>query len=65
VYALALSAEQVEELAWFRAGGAEPVRYASVELRRFAGREHQIMFTENEPQSPVEDITPFVALVGL
>lgn len=37
VRALALLAEQAEELDRFGVGGAEPVRYAGVELGRFAG----------------------------
>jgi SAM-dependent methyltransferase len=37
VRALALPAEQAEELDWFGVDGAEPVRYAGVELGRFTG----------------------------
>ena len=62
--AFALPAEQAEKLDRFGISGAEPMRYAGVELGCFAGCEHQIVFTEDEPQSSIEDIEPFVALVG-
>ena len=63
--ALALPAEQAEELDGLAPDAAEPVRYAGVELGRLAGREHQILLAEHEPQPPVQDVEPFVALVDL
>jgi hypothetical protein len=64
VRAFALPAEQAEELDWLAVGGAEPVRHAGIELGRFAGCEHHVLVTEDHPQPPVEDIEPFVALMG-
>lgn len=60
-----LPAEQAEELDWLGASGAEPVGYASVELGRFPRRKHKIVFTEDEPEPPIENVEPFVAFVGL
>jgi hypothetical protein len=63
VRALALRAEQAEELHGLGAQAAEPVRYARVELGRFARRERQVVFTQDKPQPPVQDIEPLVAFV--
>jgi hypothetical protein len=65
VRALALPAEEAEELDWLRVGGAEPVRDAGVELGCFAGREHQVVLAEDDPQPAAQDVEPLVALVGL
>jgi hypothetical protein len=65
VRALALPAKQAEELDWFDVRGAEPVRYPGIELGRLSRRQHQIVFTEHDPKTSVEDIKPFIALVGL
>ncbi len=54
--ALALPAEQAEELDRLGVGGAEPVGYAGVELGRLARRPHQIAVTEDEPQATVQDM---------
>ena len=63
--AFALGAEQAEEFDRFGSGGAEPVWHACVELGRLARYEHQILLAEDEPQPSIEDIQPFVALMGL
>jgi hypothetical protein len=65
VGAFSLLAEEAEELDRLGVGGAEPVRDAGVELGRLTGREHQVVLAEDDPQSPVEDIEPLVALVRL
>src|SRR5260370_19388697 len=65
VRALALPAEQAQELDRLRLGIAEPVRYAGVELGRLAGCEHQVLVAEYEAQFSVQDVEPFVALVYL
>jgi hypothetical protein len=64
VCAFALRAEQAEEFHRFGTSGAEPVRYVSVELGRFAWLENQIMVTEDDPKPTVEHIEPFVTFVS-
>lgn len=63
--AFALPAEQAEDLDWFGAGGAEPVRHASVEFGSFARCEHQIVFAKDEPQTSIEHVQPLIAFVNL
>lgn len=63
VGALALFPDEAEEFHGAGAGGAEPVRGAGVELRGFAGLEHEVVFAENETERAVEDVDPVVAFV--
>ena len=60
----ALLAEQAEELDWFSVGRAEPVRHPGVELGGFAGREHEVVLAEDDPEPPVEYVEPLVPLMG-
>jgi len=53
VGAFALRAEQAEELDRPAVHRPEPVRRAGVELGRFARREHEVVFAEDEPQPPM------------
>src|SRR5580693_4990168 len=48
VRALALAAEQDEELHRFRVRGAEPVRHPGVELGCLAGHQHQVLVAEHQ-----------------
>lgn len=49
VGALTLPAEEAEEFDRFGIGGAEPMWHPGVEFGRFAGREYQIVFAQDEP----------------
>ena len=62
---LALPAEQGEHLNRLVVGRAEPVRDPGVEFGRLTRNQHQVLITQLEPQPAVQDVHPFIALVGL
>ena len=64
MHALALGAEEAEDLDGSGAGAPEPVRHAGVELGRLPGVHDQIVMGEHEAQAPAEDVEPLVASVG-
>jgi hypothetical protein len=44
--------------------GAEPVRFAGVELGYLTGPEGEFAFSEDEAQFAGQDVEPFIAVVG-
>src|SRR5680860_1303889 len=62
---LALTAEDGQELDRALVGATEPVRHTGVELRGLARLEHDVVLSQHHAQAAVEDVEPFVALVGL
>ncbi len=61
---VAVWSEQVEDLYGGGAGGAEPMRFAGVELGHLAGAEGELAVSENEAELAGEDAEPFVGVVG-
>ena len=60
-----LPAEQAQELHRLLVSSTEPVRRLRVELGGLTGKQDEVMIAEHEPQPPVQDVDPLVALVRL
>jgi hypothetical protein len=65
VHALALRAEEAEDLGRLLAGAAEPVGHAGIELRDLAGAEHEIVLVEDQSHPPRQHVQPLVSVVHL
>jgi hypothetical protein len=65
VHALALRAEEHQQLGRLGTGAAKPVRDAGVELGDLAGLHDEVVLGEPQPQPPGQDVHPLIALVGL
>ena len=63
VDALALAAHDAEDLDRLVAGGPEPVQDLGVELGDLPGTHDEVVAGEDQPQLPIEDVEPLVALV--
>jgi hypothetical protein len=64
VHALALAAEDGQELDGLAVRAAEPVRHPGVELGRLPLRQDQVVLTEDQAEPAVQDVEPLVPLVG-
>src|SRR3954451_10647285 len=61
----ALGTEQAQELDRLRVRRAEPVRHVGVDLGLPTRGETEVPLGEDQPQPPVEDVDPLIALVRL
>src|SRR5665213_1477758 len=65
MHALSLRPEQAEEFNGFGSGVGEPVWDPGVELGGLTGSKDQIVLAQDQPKPALEDVQPFVALMGL